>query len=57
MSEHRLTHAKVFDDGKLHIEQEDGSWCEAESRTDLAAVRAFTEDAIERQAREDGTDD
>ncbi|NBC34608.1 MAG: hypothetical protein GVY13_18175 [Alphaproteobacteria bacterium] len=45
----------MFDDGKLYIEQEDGSWREAESRTDLAAVAAFTEEEILRQAEEDGT--
>lgn len=57
MSEQRLTRAKVFDDGKLYIEQDDGSWREAESHTDLAALRALSEDEIERQAREDGIDD
>ena len=55
LNEHRPTHAKVFDDGKLFIEQDDGSWCEGESQTDLAAVAAFTEEEILRQAEEDGT--
>ena len=51
--EERITRAKLID-GKVMIEQADGSYREAEDRTDWARVDALTDEDIERMAKEDG---
>ena len=53
--EERITKAKLID-GKVLIEQADGTYLEAEDRTDFARQRSFTEEEIERMAKEDGED-
>ena len=52
--EERITRAKLVD-GKVLIEQADGTYREADDRTDFARLRAFTDEEIERMAEEDGT--
>jgi hypothetical protein len=52
-AEGRTTKATLID-GKVFVQQADGSWREAEDRTDWARVDSFTEEDIERQAEEDG---
>ena len=56
MSEQNMTRAKGIN-GKMHVQEEDGSWVELVSQTDWAKVDAFTDEEIEQQAREDGTYD
>jgi hypothetical protein len=49
----KVTIAKLID-GKVFIRQADGTWREAEDRTDWGRVDSFTDEDIERQAEEDG---
>lgn len=51
-----ITRARLVD-GKVMIEQADGTFCEAKSRTDWARLRSLTDQDIERMAEEDGTAD
>ncbi|MDY6981031.1 MAG: hypothetical protein SV201_14235 [Pseudomonadota bacterium] len=44
-------------DGTVYIEQADGTWQEAEDKTDLDYLRSLTDEEIERMAEEDGTAD
>ena len=53
--EEGITRAKLID-GKVMIEQADGSYRESEDRTDWARVDAFTDEDIERMAKDDGDD-
>lgn len=52
----KITNARLVD-GKVYIEQADGTWRETAGETDWERVRAFTEEEIERMAEEDGTAD
>ncbi len=54
--EERITRAKLVD-GKVMIEQADGTYREAEDRTDQARLDALTDADIERMAKEDGDAD
>jgi hypothetical protein len=49
----KVTIAKLID-GKVFIRQADGTWREAEDRTDWRRVDSFTDEDIERQAEKDG---
>lgn len=51
-----ITRAKLID-GKVLIEQADGSYRVAEDRTDHVRLASFTEEDIERMAMEDDTAD
>jgi len=50
----KITKAKLVD-GKVFVRSADGTYRAAEDRSDLARLRALTEEEIERQAEEDGT--
>ena len=52
----RITRARLID-GKVYVEEPDGTWREGRDESDWNRVRAFTEDEIERMAEEDGTAD
>ena len=53
MSAENLTRAVLTQDGRVLIEQPDGSYRPAESRTDWNRVRAMTDDEIEAAATSD----
>ena len=52
----KITNAQLVD-GKVLIEQEDGTWREEPDETDLEYLRSLTDEEIERMAEEDGTAD
>ena len=52
----RITRARLVE-GKVYVEEADGTWRETAGETDWDRVRAFTEEEIERMAEEDGTAD
>jgi hypothetical protein len=52
----RVTRARLVD-GKVHIEQPDGTWREAHDETDWDRVRTLSEEEILRMAEEGGTAD
>ena len=54
--EAHITKAKLID-GKVLVQQADGTYREVKGLTDFARVRSFTEEEIERMAKEDGEDD
>lgn len=56
MSEQKMTQARGIN-GKMSVQQDDGSWREVVSETDRQALDALTDEEIEQQAREDGTHD
>ena len=53
--EQRITKARLVD-GKVMIEQADGTLREAKGRTDWGRVDALTDAEIERLAKQDGED-
>jgi uncharacterized protein (DUF4415 family) len=53
MSDESTTRAALTQDGKVMIEQPDGSYRKADSKTDWQRVNALTEDEIEAAARAD----
>jgi uncharacterized protein (DUF4415 family) len=53
MSGKHITRAIMTTDGKVLIEQPDGSYRPAESQTDWARLDAMTEEEVERLAAED----
>jgi uncharacterized protein (DUF4415 family) len=53
MSGEHITRAIMTTDGKVLIEQPDGSYRPAESQTDWARLDAMTEEEVERLAAED----
>ncbi|MCB9960265.1 MAG: hypothetical protein H6843_16840 [Rhodospirillaceae bacterium] len=57
MNEHgeRITRAKLID-GKVYVEQPDGSLAEMQGQTDWARLDALTDEDIERMAAEDPDD-
>ena len=53
MQDSRITRAVRTDDGRTLIEQPDGSYREAESRTDWDRLKRMTDEEIEAAARSD----
>ena len=52
----QITRARLVD-GKVYVQEPDGTWREGRDESNWDRVRAFTEEEIERMAEEDGTAD